>query len=178
MRTANVVVAVLLMVLAPGCDATTADTAATGDDTGATGTEGRATPDAGADADETDEPGGESGALDTPVDSVRRRDRGPAPIIDVAPPDNWLVDQTRVPFNVHLTHQHDPGTSLTFAWATLDVDPDAYVPRVWLVPADLAMVDGEVGPMPFSDDFVHEGTGLVYRETLFGIELSEEDFVK
>ncbi|MCB9785283.1 MAG: hypothetical protein H6744_01195 [Deltaproteobacteria bacterium] len=93
---------------------------------------------------------GEAGALDLPdiapdaASDVEVQSDGsgttgevPADLRAVVAPPSWSTAPNREVRNFHMTWQRDAATTVTFQWATTDIDLAAYVPRVWVVPTSL-----------------------------------------
>ncbi len=96
---------------------------------------------------------------------------------DDIPPDNISLpgesveDPEKAPFNIHLTWQGDPGTTMTVQWSTLHNDPGSYTPYVWFAEDTPDNVDTS-GEFPellvFEAENVVDGTHVVYHETITG----------
>ena len=97
----------------------------------------------------------------------------PGDVIPVSKPSEWITDVSRVPRGLHSTWEEDPSTSVTFMWTTTDLDTEAYVPKVWMVP-EAELQDGK---MAYRDDWVHEGWGFTYKQSIAGIDVTDEEFV-
>ncbi len=90
-------------------------------------------------------------------------------IIEVTPPQQWLMDENHTPEYVHMTWQHEPSTTITLQWQTDVNDIETYTPKVWFVPADEVEGSGGDVKMPYADQFVAEGAGFNY-EAFFNSE--------
>jgi hypothetical protein len=82
------------------------------------------------------------------------------------PPMAWSTRETRTPIRLHATWQHDPATSITLQWQTVDTDIDSYVPRVWFGLDTEVTSTGDDQWLPLGEGHVVEGVGESYS-TIF-----------
>lgn len=123
----------------------------------------------------TADTGGAPGQPDTATPGDTTLPDPPSDVVAVTPPDAWVDNPLQVPRNIHLSFQSDPSRSMVVSWATSDVELADYKPRLWVVPtAILADYDDN---MPYAEGYVVEGYGIKYKETLLGIDKSDEEFV-
>lgn len=91
---------------------------------------------------------------------------------------SWVTQMNREPTAIHMTwSQPDAADGMTFSWSTRNADDDNYTPRVWVVPKDLTVLDGDTIQMPLSPEFVHDGYGIVYKENLLGVDFGLKRYV-
>lgn len=90
----------------------------------------------------------------------------------------WTTQVNREPQAIHMTwSQPDTATTVTLSWSTRSADDDEYMPRAWVVPKHLTTDEGGTIHMPFSPEFVHNGYGIVYKESLLGKSVGFKRYV-
>lgn len=97
--------------------------------------------------------------------------------VEVQPPDAWVTDTLKLPRGLHMTWQHATDTTVTIQWSTLFLDTAKYTPKVWFAPAKTLDPSQKGADMRWHMDRVKTGVGDVYKETLAGVALAEDDFV-
>ncbi len=91
--------------------------------------------------------------------------------VAVATPDSWATDPEKAPYSVHMTWEGEADTSVVFTWATAFNDVAVEVPRVIIQPK--AEVEA-AGQFTWGPATVFEGEGANYKESLLGVDLSND----
>ena len=98
----------------------------------------------------------------------------PPTSVAVRSPERWASDPSKAPYSIHMTWEGDTDARVVFTWATQFNDVSALVPKVLLQPK--AQVDA-AGRFDWGPATVFEGDGVNYRESLLGVDLSEDTHV-
>ncbi|MCG3172721.1 MAG: hypothetical protein GMKNLPBB_00876 [Myxococcota bacterium] len=115
-------------------------------------------------------------------------DAGPveqSDIVEVAGPADYLTDKEKgktndflikEPYFIHQTYRGAPDTTVTIQWATNHDDVNgSYVPRVWFNKSESLTGSCDGVKLKYAKQFVREGKGFNYRETLNGKETNNKE---